>query len=164
MQVNMRPCHNCGYINEEEAFVCESCGTELSDSQDNTASFEAIASAPETMSTASGLVREIHISEPVLFVTKGPNEGELFELGKTAMTLGRDPDSNVFLDDITVSRKHAQIYLKDGHYVLEDTGSLNGTYLNQERVETAALQRGDEIQIGKYRMTFLAGAERRKGG
>ena len=70
-------------------------------------------------------------------------------------TIGRSPDCGIFLDDVTVSRKHATLGQRDGRYVIEDQGSLNGTFVNRERVETTDLRDGDELQIGKYRLTFL---------
>jgi pSer/pThr/pTyr-binding forkhead associated (FHA) protein len=71
------------------------------------------------------------------------------------MTIGRSPDCGIFLDDVTVSRKHAVLLQRDGVFTIEDQGSLNGTFVNRKRVESAELSDGDEVQIGKYRLTFL---------
>lgn len=91
----------------------------------------------------------------LLAVQKGPNVGETFPLAKAEISLGRDPKSDIFLNDITVSRKHAKISLKNGVFFLSDAGSLNGTYLNNERIEVKALKHRDEIQIGKFKLLFL---------
>ena len=72
--------------------------------------------------------------------------------------IGRHPDSHIFLDDITVSRRHAELRRDGGEYSLNDVGSLNGTYVNRERVEEAILHSGDEIQVGKFKLVFLAGS------
>ena len=92
----------------------------------------------------------------VLVVRRGPNVGERFPLDREVTRAGRHPDSDIFLDDITVSRRHAEIHRLDGRYTLRDTGSLNGTYLNRERIDDAPLVSGDEVQIGKYRLVFLS--------
>ncbi len=92
----------------------------------------------------------------VLVVRRGPNVGERFPLEAEVTRAGRHPDSDIFLDDITVSRRHAEVHRLDGRYTLRDTGSLNGTYLNRERIDDAPLVSGDEVQIGKYRLVFLS--------
>jgi len=93
----------------------------------------------------------------MLVVTRGPNSGSRYALDDPLVTAGRHPDSVIFLDDITVSRRHAEVRQVTGGYELTDVGSLNGTYLNRERVETAALTDGDELQIGTFKLLFLAG-------
>jgi len=92
----------------------------------------------------------------VLVVKKGPDAGERFVLLKEETTLGRDPQSDIFLNDITVSRKHARVERAPESVSITDVGSLNGTYVNGERVEQTALRNGDEIQIGKFKMVFLS--------
>lgn len=82
--------------------------------------------------------------------------GERYPLDKAVVRAGRHPDSDIFLDDITVSRRHAEVHRADTGYTLRDTGSLNGTYLNRERIDDAPLVSGDEVQIGKYRLVFLS--------
>src|SRR3546814_9808350 len=91
----------------------------------------------------------------MLVVTRGPNSGSRFALDQPVVTAGRHPDSVIFLDDITVSRRHAEIRKTDDGYRLADVGSLNGTYLNRERVEAAALADGDELQIGTFKLVFI---------
>jgi pSer/pThr/pTyr-binding forkhead associated (FHA) protein len=95
----------------------------------------------------------------VLVVTRGPNSGSRFVLAPeegAVVNIGRHPDSDVFLDDITVSRRHAEVRHEDGNFWAHDVGSLNGTYLNRERIDTAPLSSGDELQVGKFRLLFLS--------
>lgn len=90
----------------------------------------------------------------LLIVQRGPNAGARFLLNSAQTTAGRHPSSDIFLDDVTVSRRHAMFYQVDGGFGVKDTGSLNGTYVNQERVDDVVLHPGDEVQIGKYRLTY----------
>jgi pSer/pThr/pTyr-binding forkhead associated (FHA) protein len=90
----------------------------------------------------------------MLIVAHGPNAGARFLLDRDITTAGRHPDSDIFLDDITVSRQHAQFHRVPNGFTIVDSGSLNGVYVNRQRVHTTALQTGDEVQIGKFRMTF----------
>jgi pSer/pThr/pTyr-binding forkhead associated (FHA) protein len=93
----------------------------------------------------------------LLVVKRGPNAGSRFLLDTDLTRVGRHPESEIFLDDITVSRRHAEFVRRDSGYLLRDVGSLNGTYLNRERVEEGALTSGDEVQIGKFKLVFLTG-------
>jgi pSer/pThr/pTyr-binding forkhead associated (FHA) protein len=86
----------------------------------------------------------------------GGRAGESFKPTGERTRIGRSPDCEIFLDDVTVSRHHAVLVARDGGFVVEDQGSLNGTFVNRKRIETASLAEGDELQIGKYRMTFIA--------
>lgn len=106
--------------------------------------------APEEVSVAVGM--------NVLLIVRGPSSGSKIELIGDEMTAGRAPDMAIFLDDITVSRQHARFEQVDNTWRLTDLGSLNGTYVNRDRIDSIALTHGDEIQIGKYRFHFLAGA------
>lgn len=90
----------------------------------------------------------------LLIVQRGPNTGARFLLDREVTNAGRSPSSDIFLDDVTVSRKHCQFIERDGGHVVRDSGALNGTYVNRERVDQAVLHAGDEVQIGKYRMTY----------
>lgn len=91
----------------------------------------------------------------MLVVKRGPNAGSRYVLGSGETTIGRHPDSDIFLDDVTVSRRHAEVHHEGSGFTVNDVGSLNGTYLNRERIETAGLHSGDELQIGKFRLVFL---------
>jgi hypothetical protein len=91
----------------------------------------------------------------LLLVMRGPNAGSRFRLDGELTTAGRHPDSDIFLDDVTVSRRHAEFYREGGRFTVRDVGSLNGTYVNRERIEEAQLIGGDEVQIGKFRLLFL---------
>jgi pSer/pThr/pTyr-binding forkhead associated (FHA) protein len=91
----------------------------------------------------------------LLVVRRGPNAGSRFLLDVDLVTAGRHPDSDIFLDDVTVSRRHAQFVRIGSGYAVKDVGSLNGTYVNRHRIDEAQLSRGDEVQIGKYRLVYL---------
>ncbi len=93
----------------------------------------------------------------LLVVRRGPNAGARFLLDHDVTTSGRHPDSDIFLDDVTVSRRHAEFHRGGSGFTVRDVGSLNGTYVNRERVESATLGNGDEAQIGKFRLVFIAG-------
>lgn len=96
----------------------------------------------------------------LLVVRRGPNAGSRFLLDSDVTTAGRHPESDIFLDDVTVSRRHAEFRREAGVFVVRDVGSLNGTYVNRERVESATLANGDEVQVGKFRLVFLSGPKR----
>jgi pSer/pThr/pTyr-binding forkhead associated (FHA) protein len=93
----------------------------------------------------------------LLVVKRGPNAGSRFLLDRDTTSAGRHPDSDIFLDDVTVSRRHAEFRREGGEFVVIDVGSLNGTYVNREPVDQAVLAGGDEVQIGKFRLVFLTG-------
>jgi hypothetical protein len=92
----------------------------------------------------------------LLVVKRGPNAGSRFLLDHELTTVGRHPDSDIFLDDVTVSRRHAEFYRHGDGFVVRDVGSLNGTYVNRDRIEETGLRTGDEVQVGKFRLTFLS--------
>ncbi len=94
----------------------------------------------------------------MVVVKRGPNARSKFVLEADVTRAGRHPDSDIFLDDITVSRRHAEIHRTANGYIVRDVGSLNGTYLNRERIEEAKLNNGDELQIGKFKLVFFSGA------
>lgn len=100
----------------------------------------------------------------ILVVKRGPNAGSRFVLEADVTRAGRHPESDIFLDDITVSRRHAEFASKGQGFVVRDVGSLNGTYLNRERIEQADLASGDEVQIGKFKLVFIAGPPRDSEG
>jgi pSer/pThr/pTyr-binding forkhead associated (FHA) protein len=145
-------CRQCGHVNEAGARFCSSCGSVL-DPDDVTANLAAVGDDDSGESLAA-IVDELPEGSAVLIVRRGPNAGSVFGLDQEETTAGRHPDSQIFLDDITVSRRHAVVDHRDSGYVVRDVGSLNGTYVNRERVDEQALQSGDEIQIGRFVLTF----------
>jgi pSer/pThr/pTyr-binding forkhead associated (FHA) protein len=111
--------------------------------------------APEPQPTG---VDSLRSGEALLVVKRGPNAGSRFLLDVDTTSAGRHPDSDIFLDDVTVSRRHAEFRREGGEFVVIDVGSLNGTYVNREPVDQAVLAGGDEVQIGKFRLVFLTGS------
>ena len=153
-------CTNCGHRNPEGANFCSSCGAPLAaaESSDTTVTF-----MPGELE--SDLEDEVHISPDeveggrgVLIVKRGPNAGSKYWLDADVTQIGRHPESDIFLDDITGSRRHAEIRRGAEGFSLHDVGSLNGTYVNRERVEGAELRSGDEVQIGKFKLVVLTGS------
>ncbi|MGH3003560.1 MAG: FHA domain-containing protein [Gaiellaceae bacterium] len=147
-------CQECGFQNPEAANYCSRCGALLPKA-------EASAEATQTFSAedvADPEHDEMHgIEGPALVVRAGGGRaGESFKPAGERTRIGRSPDCEIFLDDVTVSRNHAVLAERDGVYVVEDQGSLNGTFVNRKRIDSAPLREGDEVQIGKYRMTFIA--------
>jgi hypothetical protein len=149
-------CPECGFQNPEAANYCAKCGALLV--RDESGSDTTMSYTPEEGDDgAAAIMDEIKTEGPALVVRSGGGRaGEHFVLEKEQTTVGRSPDCDVFLDDVTVSRRHAQVLRRDGHYFIEDQGSLNGTFLNRRRIESGQLEDGDELQIGKYKLTFLA--------
>ena len=156
-------CDKCGHQNPDDALFCARCGTQLkrgaaeSSGADQTSTL-ALAGVDVDVDdeTTAEILEELPSGFALLVVQRGPNAGSRFLLDQEVTTAGRHPDSDIFLDDVTVSRKHATFTRTSEGYVLADAGSLNGTYLNRERIETAALGNGDEVQIGKFRLLFFA--------
>ena len=99
----------------------------------------------------------------LLVVKRGPNAGSRFLLDQDTTSAGRHPDSDIFLDDVTVSRRHAEFRREGGDFVVVDVGSLNGTYVNRDRIDRVQLKDGDEVQIGKYRLVYFSGPSGRSG-
>jgi pSer/pThr/pTyr-binding forkhead associated (FHA) protein len=147
-------CPECGFQNPESANYCSKCGALLvrDDGPETTMSF----SPEEGDEEGDEVLEEVRTEGPALVVRSGGGRaGEHFPLQQESVTVGRSPDSDIFLDDVTVSRRHALLkQAKDG-FLIEDQGSLNGTFLNRRRIESAPLEDGDEVQIGKYKLTFL---------
>ncbi|MGI9033774.1 MAG: FHA domain-containing protein [Acidimicrobiales bacterium] len=152
-------CNQCGHSNPSGAHFCSSCGAVLEpqSGDDTTITFapvEATGEGGEDELTVS--LGEMHEAMAMVVVKRGPNAGSKFALDQDVTRAGRHPDSDIFLDDITVSRRHAEIIRRDG-YVVRDVGSLNGTYLNRERIDEGRLAQGDELQIGKFKLVFFSG-------
>jgi pSer/pThr/pTyr-binding forkhead associated (FHA) protein len=120
------------------------------------ADVEAQHAPPAPEAPAAG-VDALRSGEALLVVKRGPNAGSRFLLDRDTTSAGRHPDSDIFLDDVTVSRRHAEFRREGGEFVVIDVGSLNGTYVNREPVDQAVLAGGDEVQIGKFRLVFLTG-------
>ena len=120
------------------------------------ADFLSDAESPAQEQPVSG-VDGLPPGSALLVVRRGPNAGSRFLLDIPTTSAGRHPDSDIFLDDVTVSRRHAEFRRDAGEFVVVDVGSLNGTYVNREPVDTAVLANGDEVQIGKFRLVFLTG-------
>ena len=144
-------CSECGFQNPEVANYCARCGSLLreEDSDETTQSY--------TPEEEADLEARREIEGPALVIRSGGGRtGEHFALERERTTIGRSPDCDIFLDDVTVSRRHA-VALKQGDaFMIEDQGSLNGTFLNRRRIESAELSDDDELQVGKYRLVFFA--------
>ncbi len=148
-------CTRCGHPNKDEARYCANCGAVLQD--ETTIGITPVEIEGEGGDEFPFPEDELETDQALLLVKHGPNAGSTFLLEDAVTTAGRNPESDVFLDDITVSRKHAEIRRQaDGWYV-HDLGSMNGTYVNRERVDVTKLAPRDEVQIGKFKLVFFAG-------
>ena len=155
-------CNRCGHRNPDGSNFCSSCGAPLDRAADaSTITFTPVESAGEVGEEAFTVgLASSELEAGLLVVKRGPNAGSRFVLGAESTTIGRHPDSDVFLDDVTVSRRHAEVSRDGNQTSVRDVGSLNGTYLNRERIEDhAALHHGDELQVGKFRLVFLSEAD-----
>ena len=147
-------CPECGFQNPEAANYCAKCGALLvrEEGDETTQTFSA-----EEADEVLGTLDDLGVEGPALVVRSGGGRsGESFLPQDERTTIGRSPDCGVFLDDVTVSRRHAVLVQRSGRWYIEDQGSLNGTFVNRKRVESAELEDGDELQIGKYRLTYLS--------
>lgn len=167
-------CTQCGHANPQESRFCANCGAAL------THPGEAVGE-PATATTATwrldvgeqaeeeappedvAAVEALRAGTGMLVVKRGPNVGSRFLLDRDVTTAGRDAQSDIFLDDITVSRRHAEFRRGDDGFTVADVGSLNGTYVNRERIDNAPLTGGDEVMIGKFRMVFFESPEAGQG-
>jgi hypothetical protein len=153
-----RHCSECGFLAEEGANYCQRCGALLprmegAPGEPVTATYR-IDDAGELVPVEPG---EATDHGPALVIrTGGGRAGESFAVDGEQMTIGRRPDCDVFLDDVTVSRDHALLVKRGESWYLDDCGSLNGTYVNRSRIESQRLEEGDEVQIGKYKLTYYA--------
>jgi hypothetical protein len=145
-------CTECGFQNPEVANYCARCGALLREEVGD----ETTLSYTPDEEREAGSVPE-NLEGPALVVRSGGGRaGEHFPLDRERTTVGRSPECDVFLDDVTVSRRHAVVLRQGDRFVIEDQGSLNGTFLNRRRIESAELSDDDELQIGKYRLVFLS--------
>jgi pSer/pThr/pTyr-binding forkhead associated (FHA) protein len=149
-------CHNCGTRNPTGANFCGACGAPLKpvDVNETTITFIPADATDETEEVQLPL-EELAPGRAVLVVKKGPDAGTNFFLEKDVVTCGRDADSDIFLDDVTVSRRHAEIRRNENEFTIVDSDSLNGTFVNRNRVDKASLKSGDEIQIGKFKLVIF---------
>jgi pSer/pThr/pTyr-binding forkhead associated (FHA) protein len=166
-------CTACGSQNPDGARFCAQCGTRLvtvepprpaGGESDSTATIQIGADKTETGDRAlnpvdAAAVDALPAGHALLVVQRGPDAGSRFLLDQDVVHAGRHPDSDIFLDDVTVSRRHAEFRRAGEAFTVHDAGSLNGTYVNRDRIDSVALTDGDEVQIGKYRLVFYAGHE-----
>ena len=169
-------CSRCGHTNAEASRFCSNCGAPLraggapyerasettsTISISGIEAYEAEATGqtpvPSLSPEAQSAVAALPPGSALLIVRRGPNSGSRFLLDGELTTAGRHPQSDIFLDDVTVSRRHVEFRRgSDGGFTVSDVGSLNGTYVNRERIDAVPLANGDEVQIGKYRLVFYA--------
>jgi hypothetical protein len=150
-------CRRCGHENEVGANFCSSCGEALLRDEETTLSLTELVDRLELDEDLGEALAELPEGMGMLVVRRGPNAGSRFVLDANVTALGRHPDSDIFLDDITVSRRHAVIGRVAGGYEVRDAGSLNGTYVDHERVDTAPLHHLADLQIGRFVLVFLVG-------
>jgi pSer/pThr/pTyr-binding forkhead associated (FHA) protein len=174
----MAYCTNCGSANPDGAKFCSQCGTKLAADgpADESPTAVGLGDSTATINIAGGERSEISsdrqlnpvdaaavdalpVGSALLVVQRGPGAGSRFLLDKDVTTAGRHADSEIFLDDVTVSRRHATFTREGDSFTVADAGSLNGTYVNRDRIDTVVLQDTDEVQIGKYRLVFFQGHE-----
>jgi hypothetical protein len=151
-------CNSCGHRNPPDSSFCSSCGSALDIQSDRTITLSAVDPLQDAPGGDDDVVvplADLPSDHAVLIVRSGPQAGDRFALRDELTRLGRHPDSEIILDDITVSRRHVSIERTDEGYVVVDAGSLNGTYLNQERIDRAVLHHGDELQVGKFRLVLF---------
>jgi pSer/pThr/pTyr-binding forkhead associated (FHA) protein len=166
-------CTQCGHRNPDDARFCSQCGTRLvreesqaSDERpgESTATMTFGAPGKEAVSDERAALNEadaaavdaLPAGSALLVVQRGPSAGSRFLLDTDVVGAGRHPESEIFLDDVTVSRRHAEFRRGPNGYRVADVGSLNGTYVNRDRIDEVELQNGDEVQIGKYRLVYFA--------
>jgi FHA domain len=155
-------CHNCGHRNPEGGNFCSSCGAPMPvEGTETTVTLQPVDDHGESVDEEQAVTLvEVPVGTGVLVVRRGPTLGSRYLLVTGVTGVGRHPESDIFLDDITVSRRHAE-FTRDagGKVVVRDLGSLNGTYVNRERIEEQVLSPGDEVQIGKFRLVYLVAGD-----
>lgn len=152
-------CPACGRNNPDDAMYCSQCGAYISREEkrgDTTITLTPVEAEVEQEEEIHVPEEELSAGAAMLVIKRGPSAGTRFVVTRELTTVGRHPESEIFLDDITVSRRHAEIKRTEGGFRITDMGSLNGTYVNKLRVEEADLSSGDEIQIGKFRLIFFS--------
>ncbi len=148
----MNTCPECGSSVNEDMKFCAECGARLNHGQSTVSYSPSFAEEEESLAVPDDANGAALIE---LDQVEGTAGRRMHDIGKDVVTVGRSPQSSLFLDDVTVSRHHAEILRGDGGYRINDAGSLNGTYVNRVRVDSVDLRNGDEIQVGKYRFKFV---------
>ena len=157
-----RHCPECGFLVGEGANYCPKCGAYQGTEQQQEADGEDVTTATYVIDESTGELRPVDVGDvaaaagALVIRSGGGRVGQSFPLHGERMTIGRSPEADVFLDDVTVSRDHAVLVRRSGAWFLDDSGSLNGTYVNRRRIDSHKLEEGDELQIGKYKLTYLA--------
>jgi pSer/pThr/pTyr-binding forkhead associated (FHA) protein len=163
----MQTCSQCGNQNTDDAKFCSQCGHPLDPAPVETTAtitFGGAAAKPDADDRAilneadAAAADALPAGSALLIVQRGPGAGSRYLLDTDVVSAGRHPESDIFLDDITVSRRHVEFHRTEGTYRVHDVGSLNGTYVNRDRIDDALLQNGDEVRIGKFRLVFFASA------
>ena len=150
-------CPECGFVNDESANYCQKCGAYLHPGEEAEDSTTMTYAIDETGELKPVDLDEVTSQGAALVIRAGGGRvGESFALSGDRLSIGRRPDADIFLDDVTVSRDHAVLVHRTGAWFLDDSGSLNGTYVNRRRIESHKLEDGDELQVGKYKLTYLA--------
>ena len=150
-------CPECGFANPEGANYCQKCGAYLGGPKEGEEPTTMTYRVDETGDMQPVDIEEVveHAGAALVIRAGGGRAGESFSIDDDRVSIGRSPDAGVFLDDVTVSRNHALLVRRrDGLYI-DDLGSLNGTYVNRHRIESHLLDDGDEIQVGKYKLSYL---------
>ena len=151
-------CNQCGHRNPPVSAFCSACGTVLDIVSDHTitlAKTDSLQDAPGPEDDVQVSLTNISRGTAILVLRGGEGEGDHYVLSSPLTNIGRHADSDISLDDITVSRRHCEITSENSRFVVRDVGSLNGTYVNQKRVDVIELTQGDELQIGKFHLVFL---------
>jgi pSer/pThr/pTyr-binding forkhead associated (FHA) protein len=154
-----RHCPECGFVVTEGANYCQRCGAFIGSGEPHR---EDATTATYVIDEQTGELRPVDVgnvaaeSGALVIRSGGGRVGQSFPMHGERMTIGRSPDAEVFLDDVTVSRDHAVLVHRGGSWFLDDSGSLNGTYVNRRRIDSHRLEDGDELQVGKYKLTYLA--------
>ena len=166
----MQTCSQCGSQNSDGARFCSQCGNALPQPADvpaagageTTATITFGAITPKADDDRSALneadaaaADALPAGSALLIVQRGPGAGSRYLLDTDTVSAGRHPESDIFLDDITVSRRHVEFHREGGSFRVHDVGSLNGTYVNRDRIDDALLQNGDEVRIGKFRLIYF---------
>ena len=154
-----RHCPECGFVVAEGANYCPKCGAFQGASEPKT---EDVTTATYVIDDQTGELKPVDVGDvaaasgALVVRSGGGRVGQSFPMTGEKMTIGRSPETDVFLDDVTVSREHATLVRRGEEWFLDDAGSLNGTYVNRHRVDSHRLEDGDELQIGKFKLTFFA--------